>query len=126
MYIEELYGLIDELDLKKEDVDDMKIIIRKASYQYLLKMWQNQLSDNLEFVIDGWYIEQSELLSKLGISVSPKSWNQLYTSYGDNPFGPSDSVSFTSTECKTYVLFPTRLFKDDKRDDILKIVKRNC
>lgn len=125
MYIEELYSLVDGLDLKKEDVDNMKVIIRNAIYLYLKKMDQNKLTANLEFVINGWYIKQSELLSKLGISVHPESWEQYHTDYGDNPFGPSDSVTWTTNECKTNIVFPTRLFKNEKKEDILKKVKRN-
>lgn len=124
MYIEEFYSLVDELDLSEKDVDDLKIIIRRAAYQYLLKMWQNELNEKLVFCIDGWYINQSELLSKLGISVSPKSWKQSHADYGDNPFGPSDNVSWTTTETETSVVFPTKLFKSDKKEDILKIVKK--
>ncbi len=125
MYIEELYNLVDELDLKKEDVDNMKVIIGNAGNQYLLKMAQDTLTDSLEFVINGRYIKQSELLSQLGISAYPKSWKQLCTDYGDNPFGPSDSVSFTITEYQTHIVFPTRLFKEDRKDYILKKVKKN-
>lgn len=123
MYSEELYNLVDELDLKKDDADDMKVIIRKAINQYLLESGQNRLKDNLEFVVHGRYIEQSELLSKLGISADPESWQELFTDYGSNPFGPSDAVAFPIRKCKTNIVFPTSLFKEEKKENILKKVK---
>ena len=37
--------------------------------------------------------------------------------------GQSDSVSYTTPECKTSVIFPTKLFKSYKKDDVKKLIK---
>lgn len=125
MYIEEFLDLINELDLrklnlKKKQAQQLKTIVIEAGHEYNIKKSLNRLTEDIKFNIDGQYIEDSELLSKLGISVYPSSWKQLFTSYGGNPFGPSDSVSFTRTECKTSVVFPTRLFEKEKKANVLK------
>lgn len=125
MYIEELYNLIDIMDLNKNELTNIKKIIRSASYLYLSEMQKKQITETLKFDIEGCYINQSEFLSNLGISVYPKSWKQEHTDYSD-PFGPSDSIHWTTTESKTTVIFPTRLFATDTKDDVLNRAKRKA
>lgn len=123
MYMEEFLDLINELKLKEKEAQQLKTIAIEAGHEYTVRKFHGTLTKDIEFNINGQYIEQSELLSKLGISVSPRSCEQLHTSYGDNPFGPSDSVSYTTPECKTSVIFPTKLFKSYKKDDVKKLIK---
>ena len=117
-------NLIDTLNLEKKELANIKIIIKKASYLYLSIMQQKEIPATLKFDIADLYINQSIILSNLGISVYPKSWKQEHTDYEGDPFVPSDRLSWATTESKTTVVFPTKLFTTDKKDDILNRVKK--
>ena len=54
IYIEQLYSLIDELELKKEETDKTKTIIQSAGNKYLdLTDKENQTT--IKFTLNGYY-----------------------------------------------------------------------
>jgi len=120
MYIEELYGLMDELNLNKEELDKIKTIIRYAGCKYLLDISQNTLQNTLDFVLENYYIESTPLLNKLGIKVQPQSWKESHMNYD---FQKTRFINETITKSHTIVIFPTELFKSSTKDELKQKIK---
>lgn len=116
MYAEELLELfkgtsLQELKVTRDDVDNFKEIVAYANFEYLSKKAKRKkIESKIEFTIRDSYIKQSNLLSGLGIIVTPGSEKYYSTAY-TNPFGPSDAVNSEEIRNTTKVSFPTRLFK---------------
>lgn len=129
MYIEEFLDLINELDLRKlslrkKQAQQLKKIVIEAGHEYNVRKFHKTLTKDIQFDIEDEYIEDSELLSKLGISVFPQEYTEVYSvSVDDNPFGPSNCDAHRYTAHKTSVIFPTKLFKSAKKADVLQLVK---
>ena len=118
MQVRQFYELINELNLNKEQLKIMKKIINAASKNYVRVRNSGNLfeTNQLDFIINGYFIEQTELLDILGIKVEPKRVEKYHTSYDHN--------KYTSKECKTNISFPTRLLKSDKKDKVLEKIRQ--
>lgn len=127
MYIEELFDVVNSLGLENNDVIKLQNIVRVAADEYLwLKVTREKIPEKIMFDIEEWFIKQSPTLTALEISVSPMTWEEECSSYGSNPFGPSDSVTCSIDHCKTSVSFPSKLFVTEKKEAVYqKIKKRN-
>lgn len=122
MYAEQFIELIDELEITIKEKNELKKIISIASNYYFASL-NTELPEKFIFTIKGMYIDQTNIIKILGIEVAPKKWIENHVDYGDNPFGPSDSVSWTTTECETVIVFPVSLFKTAEAKDVYSRIR---
>ena len=111
MYIEELlYVYDDKEDINVEELRNFKKIVVSAGQEYLRVLYKSfDIRDNdiLKLTLNGYYIEQSNLLNNLGIKVvaeSNKNGNVI------------DNV--------THVEFPINLFTKCQKEQVLKKVQK--
>lgn len=101
MQAEELMEIINELDVNNSDKFRIKRILSTAYGEYVFS--DGNLRPTLKFTVHGWFIEQTAVLGKLGISVAP--------------FNPK-SGAYTEVSMQSKIITGTK-------EDVLRYVKKN-
>ena len=118
MYIEQLCDIINESTLPVSEKKNIMKLVIKGANQYLTLRNTNLESDNLHFILNDCFIEQSEFLNCLGIKVFPNTYG--VTSENEGIFGSYIEKS------QTLVIFPLSLFtKVDKVSVQERIIKKS-
>ena len=119
MYIEDFIELTDELyclsmqkkiDIKKEDILNLRKIIVSAGREYLNNY--NTPSKIINFTIYHTCIPNSSLLNSLQIKTVSKQ--------EDYPIDDKKTITLRKTD----ITFPTSLFRETKRNDALSLIRK--
>ena len=128
MYIEELYELINELNLSKMEQKQICMITKIASRMYLSALEEGKINEYFKFIIPNEYIQQTDFLNNLGIKVFPTEWQEKKYKTSIPNTSPTYYKTYTITKRKTEVIFPTKIYTKEKKNDIFQKVRRknNC
>ena len=129
MYWSKLLTMVENMNLSKADLYGVRQVIWEAIYYYNSRHhWspEPKKTDVVKFRIDGRYIEQSDILTSLGIIVEPREWSEEFT-YCEEvvDFCPLWDLSCIVDKKETWIIFPFSLFSVDEEKDILEKLNNN-
>lgn len=130
MYWVKILDMVKKMNISEEELSGVSVILGEAmTFHYSRDHYWPSLADEdvIKFKIENSYIEQSEILTALGIEVEPRKWRSKYT-YCEEvvDFGPLWDFYRIVDVKETWVTFPLSLLTIDNEKDIkMKLKKKS-